>query len=95
MEIETSLPRPLTSFRPGDEIEISSIPGCSMRKRLADLGITAGACIKVLRSDFSGPVLVLVKCVRLAIGRGMASKIICRETSKCLLQQQKDENCPI
>lgn len=95
MEIETSLPRPLTNFRPGDEIEVASVQGCSMRKRLADLGITAGACIKVLKSDLSGPVLVLLKCVRLAIGRGMASKIICQKTSRCLLQQQKDENCPI
>ncbi|HNY61105.1 MAG TPA: FeoA family protein [Caldisericia bacterium] len=85
MESGTNSPRPLTTFRPGDEIEISSIPGCSMRKRLADLGITAGACIKVLRSDFSGPVLILVKCVRLAIGRGMASKIICQKTSGCQL----------
>ncbi len=85
MESGTNSPRPLTTFRPGDEIEISSIPGCSMRKRLADLGITAGACIKVLRSDFSGPVLIFVKCVRLAIGRGMASKIICQKTSGCQL----------
>ena len=95
MEFGANSPKPLTTFRSGDEIEIVRIPGCGMRKRLADLGITAGACIKVLRSDFSGPVLILVKCVRLAIGRGIASKIICRETSECQLQQQKDENCPV
>jgi Fe2+ transport system protein FeoA len=45
-------------------------------KRLADLGITSGKEIKVLRKAlFSGPVQIEVCGSRLVIGRGMASRI--------------------
>jgi len=51
--------------------------GKNLVKRLADLGITKGAGIKVLRSTlFSGPVQVEVCGSRYVLGHGMALKII-------------------
>jgi Fe2+ transport system protein FeoA len=51
--------------------------GKNLVKRLADLGITKGAGITVLRRTlFSGPVQVEVCGSRFVLGHGMASKII-------------------
>lgn len=51
--------------------------GKNLVKRLADLGITKGAGITVLRhAIFSGPVQVEVCGSRFVLGHGMASKII-------------------
>jgi Fe2+ transport system protein FeoA len=46
-------------------------------KRLADLGLTPGTDITVVKSaPFNGPLEVCVRGSRLAIGRGMASRIL-------------------
>jgi Fe2+ transport system protein FeoA len=46
-------------------------------KRLADLGLTPGTNVTVVKSaPFNGPVEVRVRGSRLAIGRGMASRIL-------------------
>ena len=46
-------------------------------KRLTDLGLTPGTKITVVKSaPFNGPLEVCVRGSRLAIGRGMASRIL-------------------
>lgn len=46
-------------------------------KRLADLGLTPGTKVTLVKSaPFSGPLEVCVRGSRLAIGRGMASRIL-------------------
>jgi Fe2+ transport system protein FeoA len=46
-------------------------------KRLADLGLTPGTNVTVVKSaPFNGPLEVCVRGSRLAIGRGMASRIL-------------------
>ena len=46
-------------------------------KRLSDLGLTPGTKITVVKSaPFNGPLEVNVRGSRLAIGRGMASRIL-------------------
>jgi Fe2+ transport system protein FeoA len=46
-------------------------------KRLTDLGLTPGTNITVVKSaPFNGPLEVNVRGSRLAIGRGMASRIL-------------------
>jgi Fe2+ transport system protein FeoA len=58
-------------------IIVSVLGGRVSVKRLADLGIISGKEIKVLRKAlFSGPVQIEVCGSRLAIGRGLASRII-------------------
>jgi Fe2+ transport system protein FeoA len=46
-------------------------------KRLSDLGLTPGTKVTVVKSaPFKGPLEVTVRGSRLAIGRGMASRIL-------------------
>jgi ferrous iron transport protein A len=54
--------------------------GQRLAGRLAALGLTLGAEIEVLQNPGRGPVLVLVRGTRLALGRGQAAKIIVGET---------------
>jgi ferrous iron transport protein A len=58
-------------------IIVSVLGGKILTKRLADLGITSGTVIKVIRRTlFSGPVQVEVAGSRLVLGNGLASKIM-------------------
>jgi Fe2+ transport system protein FeoA len=68
----------LTDLEDGQTGIIVSIHGGkTLTKRLADLGLRSGAGIKVIgRALFSGPVQIEVCGSRLALGRGLASKII-------------------
>jgi Fe2+ transport system protein FeoA len=46
-------------------------------KRLTDLGLTPGTDVTVVKSaPFNGPLEITVRGSRLAIGRGMASRIL-------------------
>lgn len=68
----------LTELEDGQIAVIVSVLGGKMlTKRLADLGITSGTEVKIIRRTlFSGPVQVEVAGSRLVLGRGLASKIM-------------------
>ncbi|MBS7606586.1 MAG: FeoA family protein [Candidatus Bathyarchaeia archaeon] len=77
---------PLTALREGETGVITSIKvgsGCAGRfcrgiyKRLEDMGLTPGTKVTMLKSaPFHGPVEIYVRGYRLALGRGMAERII-------------------
>lgn len=71
----------LVDLKEGEDVEIISILGGQMiTKRLADLGLTPGTKIKVLRkAPFFGPIEIEVRGSELALGRGMASKILVKK----------------
>ncbi len=67
---------PLTFARPGEKNEIRKVSGSAdVRKRLEDLGFVTGGNVTVI-STISGNLIVNVKDTRIAIDRGMASKIM-------------------
>ena len=68
----------LTDIKDGQTGIIVSINGGKISsKRLADLGLTPGKVIKIIRKTlFSGPVQIEVSGSRLVLGWGLASKII-------------------
>lgn len=68
----------LTDLEPNQKGEIISIVGgFTAVKRLADLGLTSGTKIKVIKmAPFSGPIKIEVHGSRLVLGRGLASKIL-------------------
>lgn len=68
----------LVKLKPGQEGEIVSIAGGQMAaKRLADLGLTPGTKIKLLRkAPLWGPIEIEFRGSRLVLGRGLASKIL-------------------
>jgi len=71
----------LINLKPDKDAELISILGGQMvTKRLADLGLTPGTKIKVLRkAPFFGPVEIEVRRSKLVLGRGIASKILVKK----------------
>ena len=67
----------LIKLKEGQVAEIVSVAGgWRATQRLADLGLTPGTKIKVLRKAPWGPVEIEVRGSRLVLGRGLASKIL-------------------
>jgi DtxR family Mn-dependent transcriptional regulator len=68
----------LHDLKPGQTGEIVSIDtGFHAKRRLEDMGLTPGTRIRVLRvASFGGPVEILVRGSRLALGKGMARRIL-------------------
>jgi len=68
----------LVKLKEGENAEITNIcAGWMATKRLADLGLTPKTKIKVLRKTaIQGPIEIEVRGTRLALGRGLASKVL-------------------
>ena len=76
---------PLTALRDGQTGTVTSIKtgygrgrgrGWGFEKRLTDMGLTPGTRVTVVKSaPFHGPLEILVRGSRLALGRGMAERI--------------------
>jgi ferrous iron transport protein A len=68
---------PLSALRAGGEGIIRSLQGgrdfCS---RVANLGFTAGAAIKVMQNYGHGPILVSVRGTLVALGRREAERVL-------------------
>jgi DtxR family Mn-dependent transcriptional regulator len=72
---------PLTMLKQGEAGTVESISGGQgkgggFEKRLMDMGLTPGTTVTVVKSaPFHGPLEILVRGSRLALGRGMAERI--------------------
>ena len=61
----------------GEEVTVAHINGGrGMKSKLYSMGLVPGAAFTVLSRNGGGPVMLRVKDSRLAIGRGIAQKII-------------------
>ena len=73
---------PLTALKAGETGTVASIKGgyerkWAFRKRLMDMGLTPRTRVTVVKlAPFHGPVEILVRGSRLALGRGMAERIL-------------------
>ena len=68
---------PLTMVLPGKKVRVISLAGGrGLVRHLADMGLNIGSEVEVLNRGAPGPFIVAVKETRLAIGFGMARKII-------------------
>lgn len=68
---------PLSELSGGSKAVIRRISGGrALGSRLAVLGFTVGAHLEVQRNPGFGPVIVLIRDSRIALGRGEARKII-------------------
>ena len=69
---------PLSSLRDGERAKINSVDGGrNVNLRMNELGFTTGAKLKVIRNVGGGPVMVELKAGKIALGRGIAKKIMC------------------
>jgi ferrous iron transport protein A len=71
--------RPLTLVGRGETVILSRIEGGqNVQQRLTSMGLHPGVMVKVVSNIQSGPFIVAVGETRLALGRGMAHRIIVR-----------------
>ncbi|WP_227738502.1 FeoA family protein [Thermococcus paralvinellae] len=69
----------LSQMREGERGVVVDIQGgVGARQRLLGLGITPGTRIWVIKSSAPGPIIIAVGSSRIALGRGIADKIIIR-----------------
>ena len=81
---------PLAMVCPGEDVQLIAIRGGQrMRKRLADLGLNVGMTVRVMQHNHHGPLILAVKDSRLAVGRGMAHKIM---VQPCSSQREAHRN---
>lgn len=67
---------PITESSQGSTIRIVLVRGgFGFRQRMSELGITPGNTVKIIKNDHIGPIIVMVKNSRIALGRGMCRKI--------------------
>ena len=67
----------LGSVRSGESVQIRRMAGGhQFLSRLASLGFTPGAQLKVLQNYGHGPIIVRLRDTRVALGRGEAEKIL-------------------
>lgn len=74
----TPATRALASCLPGEWVVVAEVlGGCTLRRRLLDLGLPPGTRVRIISSE--GPVAIEVRGSRLALGRNEAAKIIVRK----------------
>jgi ferrous iron transport protein A len=74
---------PLGLLQLGDRAEVVEIvPGKHPGARMEDLGFRAGKTVEMLNNGGRGPLLVKIDESRLALGRGMAMKIMVRRSER-------------
>ena len=67
----------LGTIRNGESVQIQKMAGGhQFLSRLASLGFTPGARLKVVQNYGHGPIIVSLRDTRVALGRGEAEKIL-------------------
>jgi Fe2+ transport system protein FeoA len=73
---------PLSLVLPGEKVVIDRLVGGNrMQQRLADMGLTPGTGIEVIKSSGPGPLIVAFRGSRIALGRGLSHKVLVSENS--------------
>ena len=73
----------LDQLAPGARAVVSELRGGrGFASRLAGMGVSIGCQVEVLQNSAYGPLLVLVRDTRIALGRGEAAKILVRELER-------------
>jgi ferrous iron transport protein A len=73
----------LSAVQTGTVVRINEIRGGhGFLSRLASLGFTPGAPLRVIQNYGHGPIIVSLRDTRVALGRGEAAKIVVEETPR-------------
>ncbi len=73
---------PLGFLKPGYDALVTDFDGgIGLRQRLTEMGLFRGAKVKVIKNDMGGPLIISNGDGRLAIGRGMALRIMVEEVA--------------
>ena len=70
---------PLSMVSPGQEVQLVTVEGGRrLLHRLAEMGLSPGACFRIVACGRPGPFIISLKDARLVLGQGMVSRIIVR-----------------
>ena len=68
---------PLSMVSPGEVVKVATVrAGWGLQRRLADMGLTPGVQVRVINSQRPGPVVIDIRGSRLALGYGVAHRIM-------------------
>ena len=68
---------PLAMVCLGEPVQIVDVrAGYGLQRRLADMGLIPGVIIRIINGQMPGPVIIDLRGSRLALGHGMAQKIL-------------------
>ena len=74
---EQSLDRPLSAVKTGGKARLVRVDaGRGLNNRLASMGFVPDVEISVVSNGHPGPFVVVIKDVKMALGRGVAHKIL-------------------
>ncbi len=78
--VEAIQPMPLAMAIPGSVVQVTDIrAGRGLSRRLADMGLTPGVQIRVIKSQMPGPITIDLGGSQLVLGHGVAQKIMVTE----------------
>jgi ferrous iron transport protein A len=73
----------LTTIKENAKVKIASLGGGTVCKsKLTAMGFHVGLLIKIIHNEHKGPVLVEAKGIKIALGHGMANKILVDNVSE-------------
>ena len=68
---------PLSMVTPSEVVQVVAVrAGWGLQRRLAEMGLNPGVTVRVLNSQRPGPVVIDVRGSRLALGQGVAHRIM-------------------
>jgi len=68
---------PLSMLNIGEKAELVEFQdGNIMKQRLASMGLNPGMKVTMIKNNMGGPIILGVMDTRIALGRGMAQRII-------------------
>jgi len=68
---------PLSMVTQGEVVQVVAVrAGWGLQRRLAEMGLNPGVKVRVMNSQRPGPVVIDVRGSRLALGQGVAHKIM-------------------
>ena len=75
--VEPKTVRPLSTVTSGDTVRLVHVrAGRGLNSRLASMGFVPDVRIRVVSNSHPGPFVVVIKDVKMVLGRGVAQKIL-------------------
>lgn len=77
--LEQSQAKPLSTVTTGDTVRLVRVrAGRGLNSRLAAMGFVPEAKIRVVSNGHPGPFVIIIKDIKMVLGRGVAQKVFVR-----------------
>jgi ferrous iron transport protein A len=77
--MEQNQVKPLSTVTTGDTVRLVRVEaGRGLNSRLASMGFVPNVAIRVVSNGHPGPFVIVIKDVKMVLGRGVAQKVLVR-----------------